>query len=77
MKYLLFVALALVVWWLWRKTRSPSSDAIAPPPTPAEPERMVECAFCGVNQPISESVLEQGRYYCCAAHLRQARSTDR
>ncbi|TMQ77975.1 hypothetical protein ACCUM_2426 [Candidatus Accumulibacter phosphatis] len=35
---------------------------------------MVQCAHCGVNQPVSESVLANGRYYCCAAHLREAQS---
>jgi uncharacterized protein len=39
-------------------------------------ERMVQCAHCGVNQPVSESILADDRYYCCAAHLRQARSDD-
>ncbi len=37
-----------------------------------EVERMVQCAHCGVNQPISESLLANGRYYCCAAHLRES-----
>jgi uncharacterized protein len=41
-----------------------------------EVERMVECAHCGVNQPVSESILANHRYYCCAAHLRQAQSDD-
>jgi uncharacterized protein len=35
-------------------------------------ERMVQCAHCGVNQPVSESLLADGRYYCCAAHLRES-----
>jgi hypothetical protein len=41
-----------------------------------EVERMVQCAHCGVNQPVSESILADHRYYCCAAHLRQAQSDD-
>ena len=41
-----------------------------------EVERMVECAHCGVNQPVSESILANHRYYCCAAHVRQAQSDD-
>jgi uncharacterized protein len=32
------------------------------------PERMVECARCGVNLPISESLRARDRYYCCEEH---------
>ncbi|MEF8700115.1 MAG: PP0621 family protein [Candidatus Accumulibacter sp. UW26] len=72
-KYLLLIGLALFAWWVWRKARAPRRPA-APPPK--EVERMVQCAHCGVNQPVSESILADDRYYCCAAHLRQARSDD-
>jgi len=75
-KILWFIALILVVWWLWRKTRNPGTDAVDPP-AQGEAERMVQCAYCGVNQPVSESLLDQGRYYCCATHLRATRSVDR
>jgi hypothetical protein len=37
---------------------------------------MVACALCGVNQPVSESILANDRYYCSAAHLREAQSGD-
>ncbi|WP_420851596.1 PP0621 family protein [Propionivibrio soli] len=36
------------------------------------PESMVKCSYCGVNQPISESLLVDGRYYCCENHQREA-----
>jgi uncharacterized protein len=45
-----------------------------PPTEELEAERMVQCAHCGVNQPVSESILANDRYYCCAAHLREAQS---
>lgn len=72
-KYLLLIALGVVVWWLWRKSRAPRSGAQRPPAQRAT-ERMVKCSHCGVNQPVSESILAAGRYYCCAAHRRAAES---
>jgi uncharacterized protein len=72
-KYFLLFALVLCVWWVWRKSASTRST-IGRPADKREPERMVECARCGVNQPVSESILADDRYYCCPAHLREARS---
>lgn len=72
-KYLLLIALAVVVWWMWRKSRAQN----AAPPRPAArraAERMVKCSYCGVNQPLSESLLAGGRYYCCAEHRQAAES---
>lgn len=70
-KYLLLIALAIVVWWLWRKAQATRSGGQTPP-APREAEQMVTCARCGVNQPVSESILAGGSYYCCAAHRRDA-----
>ncbi len=71
-KYLLLIVLAGIAWWLWRKSRV--SDSSAQPPVPRAAEYMVKCSHCGVNQPISESILADGRYYCCAAHRRISES---
>lgn len=74
MKYLLLIALFFFVLALWRKLASSGSASKAPPPRAAE--QMVKCAHCGVNQPVSESILTQGRYYCCPAHRHEAESAD-
>ena len=74
MKFLLLMALFFVVWWLLRKA-SASRAAGRQPPARA-PERMVKCAHCGVNQPVSESILTHGHYYCCNAHRLEAESRD-
>jgi uncharacterized protein len=74
MKFLLLVALFLAVYLLWRKAAASRSSAR--PPAPRAPERMVKCAHCGVNQPVSESILTHGRYYCCNAHRQEAESRD-
>ncbi|EXI73628.1 MAG: hypothetical protein AW07_02586 [Candidatus Accumulibacter sp. SK-11] len=68
-KYLLLLALGLCAWWVWRSLRKSGGKAAH---RGREAERMVQCAHCGVNQPISESLLANGRYYCCAAHLRES-----
>lgn len=70
-KLLLVVVIGLVVWWMWRKLQAPSRDD---PPVQRPAELMVSCAFCGVNQPRSESVECDGRYYCSEAHRREAES---
>ncbi|HRD93240.1 PP0621 family protein [Accumulibacter sp.] len=75
-KYLLLIGLACVFWWLWRKSRASSRGEAGTRTVQREAERMVQCARCGVNQPVSESILADGRYYCCAAHLHDAPSDD-
>lgn len=75
-KYLLWMALAVIVLWLWRKSQA-SRSGEPRPPVEREAEGMVKCSHCGVNQPVSESILAAGRYYCCAAHRLAAESESR
>lgn len=75
MKYLLLIALFFLVLWILRKSQTFRSGGQEPPASRA-PERMVRCAHCGVNQPVSESILTRGRYYCCIAHRHEAESLD-
>jgi uncharacterized protein len=76
-KYLLLIGLVWAVWWFWRKSRMSSRGSAASHTTvQRDAERMVQCARCGVNQPVSESILVKGRYYCSAAHLDDSASDD-
>ena len=75
MKYLLLIALFFVVLWLLRKLGAARPEVQAPPASRAA-ERMVKCAHCGVNQPIGESILTNGHYYCCIAHRHEAESLE-
>lgn len=75
MKFLLLMALFFVVWWLLRKARAARAAERQRRPVRA-PEQMVKCAHCGVNQPVSESILTHGRYYCCNDHRLEAESRD-
>lgn len=70
-KLILLGILGVVVWWMWRKLRSPASDC-QPTSAPRPVESMVSCARCGLNQPRSECVESDGNYYCCDAHRREA-----
>lgn len=69
MKYLILIVLFLAVLWALRKSQAPRPDAKQP--AARAPENMVACAFCGVNQAISESVLSHGHYFCCIAHQQE------
>ncbi|WP_374683204.1 PP0621 family protein [Accumulibacter sp.] len=76
-KYLLLIGLVWVLWWFWRKSRTSARGSAANHTTvQREAERMVQCTRCGVNQPVSESILADGRYYCCAAHRDAGASDD-
>lgn len=73
MKYLLLIALFFLIVSLWRKAISSRSGSAAPPSSRAA-ERMVKCAHCGVNQPVGESILANGHYYCSTDHRHEAES---
>jgi len=75
MRFLIFFALFGVAWWLLSRM-AVARSARREQEAPREPERMVTCAHCGVNQPLSESLLVDGRYYCCQEHRRAAAPTD-
>ena len=74
MKYLLWVALFFLVLWAVRKVRAFPSEGR--PSVSHAPESMVKCAYCGIHQPASESVLSNGRYYCGLEHRHEAESHD-
>lgn len=69
MKYLILLVLIYLVVSLVRRAARGGrrQEKVVRPP-----ESMVKCSFCGVNQPISESFLADGRYYCCENHRREA-----
>ena len=52
MKYLIFLMVALVVFWGVRKCRRDRSSV--PPPAGRDAERMVRCEICALNVPQSE-----------------------
>ena len=55
MKYLLWLGVIAVVWWVWSKRQAAGSarparktPPDAPPKAAPEAEQMVRCAHCGV-----------------------------
>lgn len=73
MKYLLLLAvIVLVLWAMRRASLPPPPPPPPPPPRPPEPpqlEAMVRCSHCGLHLPSSEAVLGlDGKPYCCPMH---------
>ncbi len=69
-RLLFIIAVVAVVYLLlksFRRRGQVESDAAAPP---GRAEDMVRCIYCGVHLPKSESLLAEGKYYCCEAHRR-------
>jgi uncharacterized protein len=70
MKYLLLLALVLIVVWFVRSSRRrESADTRPGGSSPAQPQDMVQCAFCSVHMPRTDALPgPDGRLYCCAEH---------
>ena len=75
MRFLIVFALFGIVWWLLRRIAGARLSQRRQWAS-REPEQMVTCAHCGVSQPVSGSVLADGRSYCCQEHGRAAAPTD-
>ena len=74
MKFLLLLAVVLLVAWLWRSSRreGPPRRAAEPPPRPPGPQEMVRCAHCGVHLPHGEAQVGRIGLYCSAEHRQLA-----
>lgn len=68
MKYLLVLIVVAVGAAWWRSRQAPAVRS-TPAPRRAAPENMVACAHCGVHLPRSEAQVQDGKFYCSAAHL--------
>jgi uncharacterized protein len=74
-KFLLLIALIIVVYLLFRGFRRvESQQQPSPPPAPQHSatagEDMVRCTVCGVNLPRSESFISRGKFFCSDEHRR-------
>jgi uncharacterized protein len=77
MKYLLVMALVLVVFWIWRHNREAErrETPVRPPASPktgAAATQIVACKVCGVHLPQSEALIGNRGIYCSDAHRREA-----
>lgn len=74
MKFLLLLAIALLLVWLWRSSRREASSSDQPerPAAPPGPQEMVRCARCGVHLPHGDAVVGRIGLYCSREHQQLA-----
>lgn len=73
MKYLVLLAVVLIVIWLWRGSRRADSPRNKAPGGAEQPQDMVECPVCHVHLPRADALPgPDGRLYCCAEHRPRA-----
>jgi uncharacterized protein len=76
MKYLVVIAVVLLVLWLWRSGRREEeqerrADAARRPEPAArvEQQEMIRCPVCSVHLPRTDALPgPDGQLYCCAEH---------
>ncbi len=73
MKLLVILATVALFVWLLRGDRRKAVSKRAAQQKVAGPERMVECAACGLHLPAVDALVDaSGRNFCCADHRRHA-----
>ena len=75
MKYLVLIAVLLLVYAVWRSQRSVGRDKPPERPTsaPALPQDMVRCPVCALHLPRAEALTgREGQLYCSQEHRRLA-----
>jgi len=79
-KFLLVIAVFIVLYLLLRNHARKTGAAAPPHPSASKPgpskhgpskhgEDMVRCSVCGVHLPTSEAVTSRGDFYCSKEHL--------
>jgi uncharacterized protein len=71
-KFLLVIAVFIVVYLFLRSYRGRVEAAPPPPAAAKQGEDMVRCLVCGVHLPKSEAVTSRGEIYCSKEHLHLA-----
>ena len=76
LKWLLLSA-GIVLFYLWFKSQkriktesqTPSKSKLGKAKAVVEPEAMVQCQYCKVHLPKSDSLANEDRFYCSQQHL--------
>ncbi len=71
-KFLLVIAVFIVVYLFLRSYRRRVEAAPPPAASAKQQEDMVRCLICGVHLPKSEAVTSRGEIYCSKEHLQLA-----
>lgn len=66
---ILAIAIWLVITILKRYRKSLDQSDASATNTGRDSESMVQCAYCGIHLPQSESVQSDGQYFCSQAHV--------
>lgn len=73
MKYLVLLAVLVIVYLVWRNARQAErrkQGGAARPSSPG-PQPMVSCSVCGLHLPRPDAATgSDGRFYCGPDHLR-------
>lgn len=72
-RLLLFVALLVAAFWLWRRYIRPALRAQKQTPLSPDPRPMVRCTHCQTHVPQSQALQDGDRWFCSQAHLEQDR----
>lgn len=68
MKYLFWLIVMVLVWWVYKRARTTGTDQTPPAAPAAAPQDMVTCARCGIHLPHDEAVAGAHGQYCSPAH---------
>ena len=70
MKYLVLIAVVLLVAWYWRNARRADEPPRGGKPAPpGAPQDMVQCPVCLVRLPRADALPGPGgQLYCCNEH---------
>ena len=75
MKYLFWVLVIGLVWWLFRQRLQSSGNSQAAPEA-ASPKDMARCAHCGIHLPREEAVRGEKGLYCSTEHRLDAQDRN-
>ena len=64
-KFLLLILFGVVLYLVFTRAKRPP-----PANEPPADEAMIQCAYCRVHVPLSESLPLGDKYYCCEEHRR-------
>lgn len=70
------ILLAIAIWLLIAVIKRYSQSMQNPSPRAGGSEDMVQCAYCNVHLPKSDSLFIDNQYYCCEAHSKQPHDQD-
>ena len=75
MKYLFWVLVIGLVWWVFRTRRKAAGKANAAPET-ASTQDMARCGHCGIHLPREEAVRGEKGLYCSTEHRLDAQDRN-